>query len=136
MNRVSRISRSVVLQVRKKIVRIPFRRYLSIQSTNDFPSKRPYFTIALSTLALVSGSIVGGVVYLEKTSRLQLFEYARSHRNGSFKDSKWRDCFAMGLVDLYRKESGARVIERMQCGRMLGKWVADDKVYFLLSISI
>lgn len=96
--------------------------------SNGVSPARSGLKFAVTALTLISGGIVGCYIYLDKTSKFRLLEYARTHRNKALKGSNWRDCFAVALVDLYRNDSGARVIERMHCGRILGKWVADDEM--------
>lgn len=96
--------------------------------SNGASPARSGLKFAVTTLTLISGGIVGCYIYLDKSSKFRLLEYARTHRNETLKGSNWRDCFAVALVDLYRNDSGARVIERMHCGRFLGKWVADDEM--------
>lgn len=83
---------------------------------------------------LVLGGFSGALYYFfDKTSRFELFEYARDHKNTILKDGSWRSAVALGLVDLYRT-SGNEVITLMHCGRFLGKLIAGDIQYVFLIV--
>ena len=122
----SRACAPALRSVRGRVALVPVRCFLRTSASNGANSARLGLKFTVTALTLVSGGIVGCYIYMDKTSKFQLLEYARAHRNETLKGSNWRDCFAVALVDLYRNNSGARVIERMHCGRILGKWVADD----------
>ena len=118
----------VLRSARGRIAQVPMRAFMRTFATTGANSSKSGIKFVITSLALISGGIAGCYIYLDKTSKFQLLEYARTHRNEALKGSNWRDCFAVALVDLYRNDSGARVIERMHCGRILGKWVANDEM--------
>ena len=102
----------------------------SLLSTSTITSQRSRHISKGVTTLLVLGGLSGSLYYFfDKTSRFELFEYAREHKNTILKDGSWRSALALGLVDLY-KQSGNEVITLMHCGRFLGKVIAGDIQYF------
>ena len=79
------------------------------------------------TVLATTGAVSGLIVYLEQTSRLQLFNYAETHRNGSMRDSPWRNRLAMGLIDLYRQPRGPQLVHKRKGGKHLARWVVNSK---------
>lgn len=99
---------------------------MSSLSTSALGSSKAHYISKGVTTLLVLGGLSGSVYYFfDKTSRFELFEYAREHKNTILKDGSWRSALALGLVDLY-KQSGNEVITLMHCGRFLGKIIAGD----------
>lgn len=98
-------------------------------STSKIVLTKKHHYVATTTLIMLgaTSAVVGGIAFLNRTHRLELLEYARAHRKDILKEATWRDCLAVGLVDMYRQPSGAEIIYRMHCGMVLGRWVTDDR---------
>lgn len=111
--------------VRSRTQIIPLVRYFSSITKISAPKYHFHLSKGLGAI-LITGGVAGSLFYfLEKTSRIELLEYAREHKNTILRDGSWRDAMALGLVDMYRS-SGNDIITLMHCGRFLGKYVSDD----------
>lgn len=87
-------------------------------------------SIAMGVI-LTTGTAAGLIYYLDRTSRLQLLEFAREHKGTTLQDSTWRNCIAVALIDLYRQKSGPQIVRRLRCGVHLGRLIANPKTLFL-----
>ena len=109
-----------------------------IRSLATSPRSVTQITKRVSTMAvtvlLTTGAAAGFIYYLEKTSRLQLIEYARTHKSTTLQDSSWRSCLAVALIDMYRQKSGPQILRRLHCGIYLGRYIANPKTYMTMGV--
>lgn len=103
----------------------------AVRSFSTYPRSGTQKTGKLSSIAvgviLTTGTAAGLIYYLDRTSRLQLLEFAREHKGTTLQDSTWRNCMAVALIDLYRQKSGPQIVRRLHCGVQLGRLIANPK---------
>ena len=128
---MNRINPYMLSRCRLLYTRVPLCRVVGRYSSSSkivLTKKHHYVATSVVVLLTATGIVAGGITFLDRTHRLQLFERARSHKRDLLKEATWRDCLAVSLVDMYRQPSGAEIIYRMHSGRVLGHWVVDDRL--------
>lgn len=109
------------------LLKVPKR---SVSTVKGLPNKD---NRRLSKTAIVvlttTGTAAGLILYMQRTSRLELFNYAENYRKGLVNDLSWFNCVALGLIDLYRQPLGPQILRREKSGRRLARWATNKKRY-------
>ena len=110
--------KSLLLQASKRSV-----------STARISTKKRYRYLSKTAIAVLAttGTAAGIILYMQRTSRFELLNYAENYRRGLIQDLSWVNCVALGLIDLYRQPLGPQILRREKSGKHLARWVVNKK---------
>ena len=127
---MNRINPYMLSRWRLLYTRVPLCRVVGRYSSSSkivLTKKHHYVATSVAVLLTATGIVAGGITFLDRTHRLQLFEHARSHKRDLLKEATWRDCLAVSLDS--RPEQRSFIACTVAAFWDTGLWMTDCDLF-------